>query len=109
MSARTAIMAVVVRQGVASEQAIDANLPTMQAIVGGFVEHVSLRGPWNGLHMWVNETGLIDGLPRSPCPMYPGSIHGDYFVTRVDGEGETVSLHSADVERLLSVLPRGGA
>lgn len=41
----------------------DQTLPTLQRIVGGYIEHVPLP---DGRSMWVNEEGLMRGLPYNP-------------------------------------------
>jgi len=38
----------------------EQSLEALQGIVGGWIEHVQLR---DGRSMWVNEEGLMKGLP----------------------------------------------
>ncbi len=89
-----------VRGGKLESERINNDLESMQRIVGGYIEHVALRGRFQGISMWVNETGLVDGLPRWPQPVYPGPIAGDYLFTRTDAYGETVGLTPKDVNLL---------
>lgn len=98
------ITAVVVRGGVGRSETLRDDLASMQAVVGGYVEHVTLRGRFVGLHMWVNEQGMLEGLPTWQTPFYPGPIAGDFFITRMDEAGETVSLEQADVELDMGAL-----
>lgn len=99
------VLAVVVRSGVPKEEEVGTDLKSIQAIVGGYVEHVKLRNPrFVGLHLWVNEMGIPDGLPVYPQPLYPGRIHGDFFVTRLDQEGETKSLTENDVRLVIAAF-----
>jgi anthranilate/para-aminobenzoate synthase component II len=48
----------------------------LQQYVGGYIEHVALR---DGTHLWVNEEGLIKGLPINllASAMYGSVICGD--------------------------------
>lgn len=98
LSKMNTIRAVVVRGGVPAEEQIGTDLKAMQDIVAGYVEHVSLRHPlFVGLDLWCNEEGLINELPVYHQPLYPGPLHGDYFITRSDEEGEISSLTDDDV------------
>lgn len=99
------ITVVTVRSGVAAVEQVDPGLTSMQAIVGGYLEAVPLRGQFRGLIMWVNEEGRLAGLPARPCPLWTAepNIAGDYFVARSKG-GETASLTVADIALLKGVL-----
>lgn len=71
-------------------------LEYMQAIVGGYLEGVSLG---HGLCLYCNEEGKLQGL--LPNRVVRGdTIVGDFLVTRVDAEGETVSLTDEDIATL---------
>jgi hypothetical protein len=57
--------------GTERELASVPSLKEMQAILGGWIEHVRVLDHIEGTRgvytsMFVNETGLIDGLPRNP-------------------------------------------
>ncbi len=54
-------------------------LSELQGWVGGLVELV--RGTRTGVDVWVNEEGLIDGLPLN----YPGSLAAQKLGARFDG------------------------
>jgi hypothetical protein len=98
--AKSLIPAIVVREGVPYVEQIGTDLKTMQKIVGGYVEHVTLRGPFAGLHMWVNEQGHLEALPVWSQPLYPGPIAGDFFVTRLTVDGDATGLTVADIEKI---------
>lgn len=98
----TKILAVVVRGGVPKAEEIGSDLPSMKALVHGWIEHVTLRHPdFVGLHLWVNEEGMLESLPTWPQPLYPGPLYGDYFVTRMDEDGEATSLRPENVAIVL--------
>lgn len=68
-------------------------LKEMQDHVGGYIERVSLGG---NDEMWVNEEGLLKGLPlnqkatalvRLRAPGFPGLIVGDVLVKCVTRNG----------------------
>ncbi len=46
------------------------NLPIMQNAVGGYVEHLDITCKGFGLDMWVNEEGLLRGLPYNALASY---------------------------------------
>jgi hypothetical protein len=73
---------------------MEHTLENMQAKVGGYLEAVSL--PMD-ITMWVNDSGLIDGLPLNLIIFVEGEevhhICGDVIFTSVDDEGETISLN----------------
>lgn len=102
------LCAVTVRGGVAQQENISPRLETWQAIVRGWVEHVSLRGRFQGLHLWCNEEGRLQNLPLYACPLYPGPLAGDFFVTRLDADGEATSLEPADVALVLEAFDAEG-
>lgn len=75
--------------------------------VGGYIECVALN---NGIDMWVNEEGKLDGLPLNltATVIFGGNfglgrdiIMGDVvFTGGVDEEGETLGLTSAHLDYL---------
>ena len=70
----------------------EQSLPVLQKIVGGWVEHLVLP---DGRSMWVNEEGLMKGLPvnTEPSELCGRLIVGDVAITppeaaaEDDGEG----------------------
>lgn len=80
------------------------DLKAMQDLVGGYLEHV--RVPHLGLDMWVNEEGVLQGLPLHRTPFYPQPIAGNFFLTRTRG-GDMASLTDKDVRDLKLILSDG--
>lgn len=82
-------------------------LRPLQQAVGGYVELVSLTAT---LDMWVNETGLIDGLPVNEVATWIAISHGlthqPYFGPVVftggtDDQGDTLPLTEMQSAALL--------
>lgn len=79
---------------------IDDSLESMQGIVGGYIEPVSVG---NGLTLWCNEEGKVTGLPlnlRGPeDPLFPSDvIAGDFFLARNTSGGGLKSLSDKDIK-----------
>lgn len=70
------------------------SLENMQKKVGGYLEVV--RFPL-GIDMWVNDEGLIHGLPLNLVIIRKGKvishICGNVFFASADEEGETIGLN----------------
>ena len=85
---------------------IDGSLAAMQAIVGGYIEAVTLRTDATGtLSLICDEEGKIKGYPRNRyLADDSGAIHdmlvGQFFGTRCDLEGEAVDLTDQDIAYL---------
>ena len=79
-------------------QDMEHTLENMQKKVGGYLEVV--RFPL-GIDMWVNDEGLINGLPLNLVILKGGKvishICGDVFFASADEEGETIGLNPAQV------------
>jgi hypothetical protein len=72
---------------------IDSGLDGMQAVVGGYIECVSLDGSYeDGVDLWLNEEGRINGMRL------------DVFLARHDSEGDTIGLTDEDVAKWLQRL-----
>lgn len=67
---------------------IDGSLPSMQDIVGGYIEQVPFR---DKLVILCNEDGIMRRLPVNRM-----GLRGTFFVTRVKGENY-VTLTNADL------------
>jgi len=74
---------------------IDNGLEAMQAIVGGYIETVSLDGSVAAV---VNEDGPRLHLPNNRIVGH-SVVVGQVFVVRFNDEGEFVSLTDEDVAR----------
>ena len=82
---------------------IKNDLETMKAIVGGWIEHISIAHRPNGSRIGIilNEEGKLIGLP--PNRILNGRngsdvIVGTFFVTAHNLEGDTVSLTEQEAE-----------
>jgi hypothetical protein len=86
---------------------IGRSLDAMQAIVGGYIEHVF----WGKLDVYLNEEGRLTGHP--PNRVVGGyDIVGTLFVSRSDAEGEQVSQSESEAEKIRvaldAAMPGGG-
>lgn len=83
---------------------------TLRDAVGGLIDCVSL--PSQGLDLWVNDEGLLEGLPINPVASAlwygegylkePQPLVGDVIITGVaDDEGNTQGLTDEQVQGLL--------
>lgn len=78
---------------------IGNNLDAMQGVVGGYIELV----PVNGLDLWVNEEGLLIGLPFNR--MIGGTpMVGTILVASSNEEGDTIGLTDAQVASAMALL-----
>lgn len=85
---------------------ITGTLESMQAVVGGFVEHVSLT---QTLDIWVNEEGLLLQLPYNrtlATPFGEIPLFGTILVTSHDEQGETIGLTDGQVNFVLQLFKR---
>lgn len=79
-------------------------LSSMQKIVGGMVECVSLV---DGLDVWCNEEAHLFGMPLNrsiPYPFGKCSFYGDFFIARTTGDGELASVEPEDFQRYLEMF-----
>jgi hypothetical protein len=84
-------------------------LTRLQAEVGGFVDVVSLA---SNLDMWVNDAGLLEGLPINTIATAIAAGHGKthqpyvgpaVFTGGADHDGATLALTEAQVGSLLTI------
>lgn len=91
----------------------DKVLELLQTTVGGLIEAVTLEP---GIVMWVNEEGLIRGLPvnRLASLMHSNGreaitvITGDVIITGMDQKGETRGLPIEEAGKLAAMTLTGG-
>lgn len=84
---------------------IDGSLESMQEIVGGSIQYVHLGSiteieELNDYVMYCNEEGKLLGLPLNliaPADF----VVGDFFITKLDDDGESVSLTNDDIEKIV--------
>lgn len=76
---------------------IDGSLESMQAIVDGYIEIVTLG---KTLRMIVNEEGLLRNLKVNylASMLYGHEIRGDVFCCSYDGKEDLVDLSTEDFE-----------
>ena len=77
-------------------------LEAMQAVVGGYVECVTLV---DGVNLWCNEEAILFNPPlpvnrtfRAPGEMEGLSIRGDFFMTRND-HIDAIDIDDASIEK----------
>jgi hypothetical protein len=76
---------------------IEPALRPMQELVGGFIEAVYLE---DYVQLICNEEGKLKGLPPNrSLPEIRDVVMGDFFVSRVNAEGESVSLTQKDIDK----------
>ena len=76
-------------------QLIDGKLESMQKIVGGYIEIVSVG---DCLDLVCTEEGLITGLPLNR------GLRGTFFIMRRDSEGDAVDMTDRDIADVQSNL-----
>jgi hypothetical protein len=71
---------------------LENELSALQEVVGGYIEAVSLP---NGIVLWCNEEGLLEGLPQNLILLGDRSVPivGDALFTSADVKGETIGLN----------------
>lgn len=76
---------------------IDSGLASMQALVGGYIENVTLE---DGVGLVCNEEGKLTGLPfNRRVPELNDVIRGNFFISRYNDEGETVDVTPEDIKK----------
>lgn len=73
---------------------IEGNLESMQRLVGGYIEELSLG---DGLVLICNEDGRSNNPPNRHALGF-GRIYGNFFVCRFDGDGEAESIRLPEDE-----------
>jgi hypothetical protein len=79
----------------AEVEEIDNSLTAMQEFVGGYIEMINLE---SGISLICHEEGKKIGLPINRGLGWD-YVAGDCFLTRVDEEGNCVSVTSEDIEK----------
>jgi len=107
MSKSTKLKVIVCRVGSPPfVEEIPSGLKAMQTIVGGYIECVNLEGsPFeHGVDLWCNEEFLLHDFKPNRKVGPSLIIHGDFFIAAHDGEGETLGLTDAEVDRLMPMV-----
>ena len=81
---------------------IGPELADMQAIVGGYIEHVRMTDDVCYIDLWVNEEGLINGSEPNRLVTtdygHEVPVHGDFFIAKFDGKQSTIGLTDLEVD-----------
>lgn len=85
-------------------------LPFLQAAVGGWIERVQIMGNSMALDMYVNEEGLLNGLPYNPFASYmyraatgmDTVIVGDVVIVAGNDLGDCLPLSEGQKNAVLS-------
>lgn len=85
-------------------------LPFLQSAVGGWIEHVNVVIHGRPFSMWVNEEGLLTGLPYNGAATWlyeqswdaEGLIVGPVIITKGNNRGDTLPLLAADVHDVIA-------
>ena len=85
--------------GVVEVKEIDGSIESLQALVGGYIEHV----PGCSVGALVNEEGIILDLPQNP---YFPEVFGDVVLIKEAAYGEDAfgSLTEFEAKKLLEML-----
>lgn len=75
---------------------IEHSLENMQAQVEGMLDCVQID-PVKGIDCWVNDEGLLIGMPINIMANEDFGLAGPVFFAKSNDEGETVSLSDEDV------------
>lgn len=89
-------------------------LETLQGAVHGTIEHVSIDRPeCDGIDMWINEEGKLNGLPLNQMATDLSAIWrrgdfivGDALVCAFNENGDAVGLSDAQEKTLRRALSR---
>ena len=85
---------------------IEDTLDAAQAVVGGYIQDVPLRGA-RGLILRCNEEGALVGLPyNAHIDGVYGFVTGTCYFLRDDGAGGDASVKDGDAERLRPLIHR---
>lgn len=82
----------------------DGELASMQALVGGFIQAVPLE---EGLHLICDDEGKLKGYAPNVHFYNDDIICGDFLLSRVDDEGEAISVTEADIAKYVPKLNAG--
>ena len=84
----------------------------MQNFVGGLIERVVIPFSIKGIDydVYVNEEGMFSDNDPSMVLYYQGEIHnvikGNFFISKVDGEGDSVSLTDDEIMEIREFIAR---
>lgn len=84
---------------------MEPGLEAMQAFVGGYIEAVRLEGEYGraGIDLYCDEEFLLKSYAPNRWVSRELLIHGDFFISGHDDEGETIGLSAVEANRWLVV------
>ena len=85
---------------------ISNTLEAQQKLVSGLIEPVTMYEYDDGseVTLWVNEEGLLNGLPVNISSPEGRTFVGDCYVSKTDADGESVGLNDAEVEWAMGIF-----
>lgn len=93
----------------------DATYKSVSDAVGGYIEHITLHGVFEGFSLYVNEEGKLNGLPFNDIAtavwervfgIYTDVIVGNAVLvsSKTDNEGNELPLSESDVEKVMELI-----
>ena len=93
----------------------DATYKSVSDAVGGYIEHITLQGKFEGFSLYVNEEGKLNGLPFNDIAtaiwervfgVYTDVIVGNAVLvsSKTDNEGNELPLSESDVEKVMELI-----
>lgn len=88
---------------------IENTLDAMQAIVGGYIEHISIGSTQSGARVGIilNEEGKLIGLPANRLIVGKGGsdvFAGTFYITAHNLEGDAISLNDLEAEKYIKLF-----
>lgn len=93
----------------------DGTYKSVSDAVGGYIEHITLHGVFEGFSLYVNEEGKLNGLPFNDIAtavwervfgIYTDVIVGNAVLvsSKTDNEGNELPLSESDVEKVMELI-----
>lgn len=93
----------------------DGTYKSVSDAVGGYIEHITLHGVFEGFSLYVNEEGKLNGLPFNDIAtavwervfgIYTDVIVGNAVLvsSKTDDEGNELPLSESDVEKVMELI-----
>lgn len=93
----------------------DGTYKSVSDAVGGYIEHITLHGKFEGFSLYVNEEGKLKGLPFNDIATavwervfgnYTDVIVGNAVLvsSKTDDEGNELPLSESEVEKVMELI-----
>lgn len=93
----------------------DGTYKSVSDAVGGYIEHITLHGVFEGFSLYINEEGKLVGLPFNDIAtsiwervfgVYTDVIVGNAVLvsSKTDNEGNELPLSESDVEKVMELI-----